>query len=124
MPIRIMHTLASALLAALLFAGAAHADDADGRFRIKGVGGQSCKQYLAFDKDSRLVVETWWAGFVTALNIERRDTYDILSGVSVEQVNAWLVAYCGENKDDLLAVAVYRLAEYYFPRRAKSSPNH
>jgi len=118
---RLLVSLVSLLLMASLLP--AHAADEKGRFRAKGVGSQSCASYSTFDKDDRLIVETWWAGYVTAVNIERDDTYDVLPNVQPELVNRWLDGYCKDNPDTLLAVAVYRMIETFFPNRAKSSPN-
>ncbi len=111
------------VLLALLAAGQTQAADERGRFRAKGVGSQSCASYMTFDKDDKLIVETWWAGYVTAVNIERDDTYDVLPDVKPELVNAWLEGYCRDNPNQLLAVAVHYMVEAYFPKRSKTSPN-
>lgn len=113
------------LLCVVLLAAVASAQAADqrGRFRAKGVGSQTCASFSTFDSDDRLIVETWWAGYVTAINIERDDTYDVLPGVKPELVNRWLDGYCKDNPDHLLAIAVHRMVETFFPKRAKSSPN-
>ncbi len=107
----------------MLAVAQAQAADERGRFRAKGVGSQSCASYLTFDADDRLIAETWWAGYVTAVNIERDDTYDVLPDVKPELVNAWLEGYCRDNPNQLLAVAVHRMIESYFPKRSKTSPN-
>lgn len=118
---RILSVLACLLLAVATIP--AQAADQKGRFRAKGVGAQSCSDYLQFGKEDQLVAETWWAGFVTAVNIERDDTYDVLPNVPVETVNQWLEGYCRNNPRHLMSIAVYRLVEHHFPTRAKSSPN-
>lgn len=111
------------LVAAMLAAGQIQAADGKGRFRIKGVGSQSCASFLTFDEDDRVIVETWWAGYVTAVNIERDDTYDVLPEVKPDLVNRWLQGWCKDNPDQLLAIAVHKMVDYHYPKRAKSSPN-
>lgn len=118
-----MRQLLLCTLLAALTASHAHAADERGRFRAKGVGSQSCASFLTFDADDKLIAETWWAGYVTAINIERDNTYDVLPDVKPELVNAWLEGYCRDNPNQLLAVAVHRMIEYHFPKRSKSSPN-
>ena len=118
---RLLSLLVSILM--LTAFATAQAADKNGRFRAKGVGSQTCASYSTFDKDDRLIVETWWAGFVTAMNIERDDTYDILHDVRPEMVNRWLDGYCKDNPDHLLAVAAYRMIESYHGNRLKASPN-
>ena len=118
-----MRKLLICTLLAVLAAGHAHAADERGRFRAKGVGSQSCASFLTFDRDDKLIAETWWADYVTAVNIERDNTYDVLPDVKPELVNRWLDGYCKDSPDHLLAIAVHRMIEYYFPKRAKSSPN-
>jgi hypothetical protein len=118
-----MRKLLLCTVLAMLAAAQAQAADERGRFRAKGVGSQSCASFLTFDRDDKLIAETWWAGYVTAVNIERDNTYDVLPEVKPELVNRWLDGYCKDNPDHLLAIAVHRMIEYHFPKRAKSSPN-
>jgi hypothetical protein len=108
---------------AAFHAGPAAAVDDDGRFLIKGVGSQPCSDYVAFAAADKLVVETWWAGYVTAYNRLSEDTYDVLNTVPPERANAWLENYCKEHKDELLALAVHNMLEYFYPRRLRISPN-
>ena len=114
--------LAILVLAALPGATPAAAVDSKGLFMMKGVGSQTCADFLRFDDPSRLVVETYLAGFVTAINIEREDTYDVIPSPQMGRAMEWLTAWCGENRDARVAVAVYELIEYYFPRRVRSAP--
>lgn len=114
-------SLAMLLLAAS--AGGVLAADSNGSFRIKGVGSQPCSAYLTFDERSQLVTETWWAGFVTAMNIMKPDTYDYIGGVEPAKVNAMLRQRCEANPNELIAVAMYRVLEQVYPQRLRQSPN-
>ena len=118
---------ASAAVAALFLAGVAGATpaaatDSQGRFMMKGVGSQTCAEFLRFDDPSRLTVETYLAGFVTAINIERDDTYDVIPSAQMDRAMEWLAAWCGENRNARIAIAVYQLIEYHFPRRLRTAP--
>ncbi len=108
---------------AMSYALPAAAVDDDGKFLIKGVGTQPCGDYLKFNAADKLVVETWWAGYLTAYNRLTDDTYNVLKGVAPEQANTWIADYCRDNKDKLIALAVHEMLEYYFPRRERMSPN-
>jgi hypothetical protein len=96
--------LAVALLAASM--GGAGAMDSHGGFRVKGVGTQ-----------------TWWAGFVTAMNIMKPDTYDYIGGVAPEKVNGMLRQRCEAHPNELIAVAMYRVLEQLHPQRTRQKPN-
>ncbi len=78
---------------------------------------------MTFSADDKLVVETWWAGYLTAYNRLTDDTYNVLRNTTPAQANTWLEDYCRDNEDVLIAVAVQDMLEYYFPRRERMSPN-
>jgi hypothetical protein len=100
--------LAVALLAAST--GGAGAMDSHGGFRVKGVGTQPCSKYLTFSERDQLVTETWWAGFVTAMNIMKPDTYDYIGGVAPEKVNGMLRQRCEAHPNELIAAAAQDMA--------------
>ncbi len=114
---------AFAFAASLALSHGAFAADDDGKFLIKGVGSQPCSDYVQFGAADKLVVETWWAGYLTAYNQITDDTYNVLRNVTPEQANAWIEDYCHNNKSALIADAVSEMLEYYFPRRERMSPN-
>lgn len=119
-----MRTIA-AVLFALAVAGAAApaaAIDDDGRFMMKGVGARTCQDLLQGNGVTRESLDVFLDGFVTAANIERDDTYDIVPGADWSRAIEWIVAYCGQNRGDRVAIAAYRMIENHFPRRQKSAP--
>ena len=74
-----MRTLiAAGGLALALAAFPAMADDANGKFMIKGIGSKTCQDLLRNNGVTREQLDVFLDGFVTALNIEKSDTYDIV----------------------------------------------
>jgi len=112
-----------AMMLCAVSVGGALAADPNGSFRAKGVGSQPCRVYLTFSEADQLVTETWWAGFVTAMNIMKPETYDYIGGVEPARVNAMLRQRCEANPSELIAVAMYRVLEQLYPQRTRQSPN-
>jgi hypothetical protein len=120
-----MRTLALCTVAAAfaLAATPAISADGDGKFMIKGVGAKTCEDLLRGNGVTHEQLDTFLDGFVTAMNIQRADSYDIVPGAEWPRVMEGMVAYCGENREASLAIAALRMIEYYFPRRIKHAPS-
>jgi len=117
--------LPAALLAVALslgIAAPAAAIDGDGKFMMKGVGGKTCQELLRNDGVNYAMLDVFLDGFVSALNADRDDTYDIVPAAEWEKAMEWIVAYCGNNREHRLAIAAYRMIEHYHPRRVKKAP--
>ena len=118
-----MRTLiAAGGLALALAAFPAMADDANGKFMIKGIGSKTCQDLLRNNGVTREQLDVFLDGFVTALNIEKADTYDIVPAAEWDRAMEGMVGYCGSNRDHVIALAAWRMIEYYFPRRIKQAP--
>lgn len=100
----------------------AQAEDAAGNFMIKGIGAKTCQDLLRGNGVTQQQLDVFLDGFVTALNIERQDTYDIVPAADWDRALEGIVAYCGSNREHVLALAAWRMVEYYFPRRVKQGP--
>lgn len=111
------------MLAALLVGTSAHAVDSNGRFHIVGAGSVSCQQYTDATDQQKLYAETWWAGYVTALNRTASDTYNILGETTPQGMNAMIAKYCADNPEMRLALAIHNVVEQLQPRRTRKSPN-
>jgi hypothetical protein len=88
-----------AMTIALLPAPLAHAVDANGASRIRGIGADSCAKFLG-DRRSSLLVEhyrDWLDGFLTALNTQIPNTYDIAGGADMDGILEWISNWCGTN---------------------------
>lgn len=112
----------AAPLAFFAFATPSAATDSDGKFMMKGVGGKTCQELLRNDGVNYAMLDVFLDGFVSALNAERDDTYDIVPAAEWERAMEWIVAYCGDNREHRLAIAAYRMIEHYHPRRVKRAP--
>ena len=115
--------LVSAILATVMMSAAAEAADPDGRFHIVGAGAVTCQQYVGATEQQRLYAETWWAGYMTALNRTTAETYHFMGDTSVEQVNAMIGEHCAANPNDRLAMAVHAVAGQLYAKRQRRSPN-
>ena len=111
------------LFASIVAAAPALAADSNGKFMMKGIGAKTCQDLLRGNGVTSEQLDVFLDGFVTSLNIERADTYDIVPGAEWPKVMEGMTAYCGNNREEPLAIAAWRMIEYYFPRRIKQSPN-
>ncbi|QQS14836.1 MAG: hypothetical protein IPK81_12205 [Rhodospirillales bacterium] len=112
-----------AIATASLLAATAQAADPNGRFHIVGAGTVTCQRFLTADDQEKRYVETWWAGYITAINRTTPETYNMTAGASADQVNAMLREHCAANPEALLAVAVHAVAGKLYPNRARQAPN-
>jgi hypothetical protein len=84
---------------ALLPASPAHAVDANGASRIRGVGRDTCVKFLDDRRSSSLVepYRNWLDGYLTALNSQTPDTYDIAGETDVDGILEWISKWCAVN---------------------------
>ena len=92
-----------AILLALLPAGAAIALDANGSYGIRGAGTVTCTAYLKATPRQRQHAESWWAGYLTAMNRTTPKPYDLLGNIKI-------------------AAAVHELMRAAYTRRQQTSP--
>lgn len=116
-------TLGLALLLCGLVAGPAAAADKQGNFNIRGAGTVSCAIYVNATPRQKKHAETWWAGYLSAMNRATPNTYDILGNVKTAAATRWLHAWCEKNPKRRFAEAVHALLKTAYPRRQKTSPN-
>ena len=94
--------MAVALASSLLLVPPAHAADADGHFAIKGLGLQSCADYLAAREAQSPQYHQfggWMNGYLSASNRYEDDTFDLVPWQSTGMLAAWLASVCEENRD-------------------------
>lgn len=89
---------------------------------IRGAGTVSCSQYLEATPEQKKYAETWWAGYVTAMNRATPRTYHLLGQMSTADANRWLENYCRNNPDRRLAIAVHEMLRAAYPNRLQASP--
>lgn len=90
----------------------------DGRFTAFRTG----QMYVDASQEQRLQAETWWAGYLTAMNRVTGDTYDLLGERDFADANAWLETWCSSNPDALHINAVHQRLESFYPDRTRSAP--
>lgn len=99
-----MKKLAAVCLAAL-FAIPVWAADADGRLNVLSMGVKSCTEVVADYQGggvSKLMNSVWVAGYLTAINSDVFDGFDIAEGMEAEARDAWISRYCAEHPEHTL----------------------
>ena len=96
------------VLVALLVGQAAHAADKNGNYHILGAGTLACQKYLDANEAQRSYAETWWAGYVSAMNRTTNDTWSLVGTNAADKVNAAIGDECKANPNELFAVAVQK----------------
>jgi hypothetical protein len=107
------------ILAAL--AGPTAAMDGAGNFWVVGAGSLRCSSYAQGSPEQKLTMETWVAGYTTAMNRATSNTYNLLT-ISVDDAKARLDQICQASPDKLFVHAVHELLESLYPNRQLSAP--
>ena len=115
-----MRLMAVPLMLATLAAPAA-AMDGDKNFWVVGGGSMRCSAYAQGSPEQKLTLETWMAGYVTAMNRATSDTYNLLV-LPVDETKSRLQQMCETNPDKLFVHAVHELLEALYPNRVRRAP--
>lgn len=84
------------------------AEDADGKFAIKGVGNQSCPVFvreLEEGTHNRYLFAGWLNGYITASNQHLKQTFDLSSWENINTLSNYIVQYCKKNPNHSFYVA-------------------
>ncbi len=121
------------LLVLLLVSAGAWGSDKDGYTAV--VSGRSCDEFIelrkTLQKPDADVTNTasvmdyshtlgWIAGYLTALNWQTPDTYQILGKTDFKSTVSWLEDYCRENPRNDLSRGMRALTIKLYPHRYKS----
>ena len=111
-----------ALAMALLPAPTVHARDVNGLSRIRGIGGDSCVQFLDDRRSPPLVkpYESWLEGFLTALNSQLSNTYDIAGETDTDDILEWIAQWCGDNPGSKFLQGAQAYVIFAYPSRIRS----
>ena len=115
----------AALGAALLWLGAAGelpARDADGAYKARGLGLDTCISFLDTPEAERGPHFGWLAGYLTAYNYLVRDTYSIAEYSSLTRTNDWFARYCREHPERMLHEAARQFVTERYRIRLKRRP--
>ena len=101
------------------------AADSPGFYSIQGTGASSCGNYIderRKDEWGEVVFAAWIAGYVTATNLERPKTYDIMGRTDLDGILLWLENYCQQHPTESFAKAAFELMEHLHPQRIENAP--
>lgn len=112
-----------ATLALLLFAGPvppALSADAKGEFAVKGLGADTCANFLRSSAEKLPSVREfrgWLDGYLTAVNRYRGDTFDVAPWQSPALLLSLIHAHCQQRPEARLFEVVHRLQELLAEKR-------
>lgn len=117
----------SVVLALMMTAVPVWSMDQNNEFRTIGIGAQPCSAYLQArqgnDPDASAPYGVWMTGFITANNLTRRHTYDLLGNTTVERAMDVLDSYCGDHPEHPFVFAVMQLvSKELVPQRVQKKP--
>ena len=83
-------------------AAVVQAADSKGRFAFRGAGGESCKTALdgmQKDRNEMLIIASWLMGYLTAVNRQQPDTFDVSPLVSPNDLLTAVIGLCTQHPD-------------------------
>jgi hypothetical protein len=118
-----MKSLLAAVFFLLALSSYAEALDSSGtRYSIQGTGTKSCGAYLEARRQrgiEEVQFSAWLAGFITAVNYELQDTYDVLGSTDIYGALGWVDNFCQSNPTESFSRASVLLAKSLYPKRAR-----
>lgn len=88
-------------------------------FSAQGWGGTTCKelihditpQNVGFNVAVQNIhlYQSWASGFVSGVNYENKNAYDVSGGTPPEDTFAWLKNYCSKNMQTAIPIALHEL---------------
>src|SRR5689334_7920198 len=116
------HTRRLIAIGLILAATPANAMTNDGHYVSVGWGLHSCGTYVKARRVGDPGPMNWVAGFITAYNMTRGDTYNIAGPTDLEGLLAWLDNYCRDHPTNLMDNAVGSLIAFLYPNRYQTKP--
>ncbi len=104
-----MRRFAIAMLAAFMLPVTAIAADSEGRFAVEGVGRATCVDYLKAASEKNPVyysIGGWIEGYLTAVNAQTPETYDITPWQQTDLFAALLESHCQGNPEINIIVII------------------
>jgi len=121
----IMRALILAAMAfVMLMAVEARAADEKGQYST--VNAYTCPQYLEGRRGTNLgnqrIVQSWVSGYITAVNLNLLNTYDIMGGADYHAAFVWLENWCRSNPFKSMADGMNDFVIERHPHRLKTAP--
>ena len=92
-------------------------------FSAQGWGGAPCKELIHDITPSNVgfhqavanirLYQSWASGFVSGINYQDKNVYDISGGSTPEEIFAWLKNYCTEHQDIPIPIALHELQQVW-----------
>tara|TARA_R110002049_G_C8895637_1_gene541129 strand:+ start:320 stop:673 length:354 start_codon:yes stop_codon:yes gene_type:complete len=103
------------LLLALALPFSVQAIDDEGRLNVHSMGVKPCAKVIDdFQSDgsvAKLLNSVWVAGYLTAINSDVYDGFDVVDGMNAAERDEWLYRYCDKNPEHILYNAASAMVE-------------
>ena len=110
-----MKILSASLLLAAILPFSAHSVDDQGRVDVHSMGVKPCAKVIDdFHSDgsvAKLLNSVWVAGYLTAINSDVHDGFDVVDGMNAAERDKWLYRYCDRNPEHILYNAASAMVE-------------
>ena len=107
---RILMLFHLTLLLFVLSTASVSAADSNEHYQVMGLGHTSCKAFVASDAEGKAFFYSWLAGYMTAYNRLKKDTYSILGqSKKLPNIEGWLQDYCHLNPAVDFSDAIHKL---------------
>lgn len=109
----------------LLCVASAHARDYKQQFATYGAGNYSCAEYsqaMSAGDDQENHIRQWLAGYISAFNLIRGDTYDIFGSTDFEGMIQWIDDRCTKYPNANLTNTIARFTEVTYSYRKQVKP--
>jgi hypothetical protein len=116
--------LVAGLCLAIGLGGQANAATQDGSFAIRGIGGDSCRDFnqrLQSDERVPAVALSWLLGYSTAMNRIQPDTFDVSPLTDPSAILRLVVAVCEQMPDVLVDTVAHDLLQSLATARVTTS---
>ncbi len=119
------------LAMSLFLPATVNSSDINGKYSVSVTTGkmESCGQYVAARDEGRRGKYrgenrhiNWIFGYVTAYNMQTRNTWEITGQTDTEAMLLWLENYCKKNPLDGFADAMEKLMGELHPKRIRKMP--
>lgn len=102
--------------------------DGDGKFAVRGIGGQSCAVWIAISenadeaarRDGIMSFQSWIAGYLSAANRLKAESYDVVPFLDMINVLAITLNECRATPDQLAETVVARVVDAFTDARVVS----
>ena len=97
---------------ALVSSTQCHAYDSSGKYILLGVASESCGEYVGYRrKGEDNAFRGYITGYLTYVNINIPNTYDIRGGRDMDSLLLWVEKYCTDNPLEQFSDAVVALEQ-------------